>query len=123
MRLKVVLRSVLAEFRKDIQKEFVTVRHETRKEFVTFRHDIQKDFRAFGEGLSLVRTRVERMEPVLKRVAMDVTILKVASRRQAKDIASIKRTLASHGKRLTAHGRQLTAHGKRLTAIEKNSNP
>lgn len=48
------------------------------------------DFKTFGEGLSAVRERVERMGPKIDQTAEDVELIKLVSRKNTDEIQTLK---------------------------------
>ena len=114
-RLEGVLRKVVGELRKDVLKEV----------------------RLVSEGLSFVRSRVLRMEPLVQRMAVDVDILKVASKRQAneiaglkkdvetikKDVGQLKKDVSQLKKDMGGVRAVLNNHETRLTDVETTRNP
>ena len=52
------------------------------------------EFRTFGESLSIVRERVDRMEPKLDQLSEEVNLLESVARSNNKDIRIIKSDIA-----------------------------
>ena len=51
---------------------------------------LMSEFRTFGEGQSIMRERLDRMEPDLHAVKEDVAVLKIAVRTNGSDISALK---------------------------------
>jgi len=54
------------------------------------------EFRTFGESLSIVRDRVDRMEPDVRQLTSDFQILKMVAETQRDNLRTIKTDVALH---------------------------
>lgn len=83
------------------------------------------DFKTFGEGLSAVRERLERIEPKVNQLAEDVELIKLISRKNADEMVALKgwvRKLSDDNDSLKLEIKllrdDLKAFDKRLAAVE-----
>ena len=90
------------------------------------------EFRTLGESLSIIREKVEKMEPDLRQVKEDVVVLKAAARSHTDAIAAnteaiaanteaireMKGTLAGHTEAIHAMQADLKNYNQRLEVVE-----
>jgi len=60
------------------------------REFAVILEEINVRFKTFGEGLSGIRQRVERIEPKIDQMAEDVELIKLVGRKNTDDIRILK---------------------------------
>ena len=60
----------------------------------TLLEELHGEFKAFGEGLSDVRTRVERLEPTVNQLATEFQTFKTALFEVSRDVKTLKKDVA-----------------------------
>ncbi len=110
--------------KKSSQEPSLPSQDESRRTNVLF-EKLMSEFRAFGESLSIVRERVDRMEPDVRQTRDDMQLMKLVSDTVRDNLRTIKSDVALHSgdlrtikSELAEIKAELKSYNQRLEVVE-----